>query len=63
MCANTLHMDGPRNQTHYPGLTSTIVHQLSYRTTRNDQGMTQINTHSLSLKNIIESKTVTLKLT
>jgi hypothetical protein len=62
MFANNYHMDGPRNQTHYPGLTSTILHQLSNRTTR-IQGMMQINTHSLSFKNIIKSKTVTLKLT
>ena len=30
MCAYILRMGGPGNRTHYPGVTSTMLYQLSY---------------------------------
>ena len=33
MCAYILRMGGPGDRTHYPGVTSTMLYQLSYRRT------------------------------
>ena len=38
MCAYILHMGGPGNRTYYPGVTSAMLYQLSYRRTTEKRG-------------------------
>ena len=37
MCAYILRMGGPGDRTHYPGVTSAMLYQLSYRRTTDNQ--------------------------
>ena len=40
MCAYILRMGGPGDRTHYPGVTSAMLYQLSYRRTTTAKGKT-----------------------
>ena len=40
MCAYILRMGGPGNRTHYPGVTSAMLYQLSYRRRRPKEMLT-----------------------